>query len=61
MPPEPLDAAILFAPVGALVPAAFTAVRKGGRLICAGIHMSDIPGFACALCGKSGRLCRWST
>ncbi|MGH8228477.1 MAG: zinc-dependent alcohol dehydrogenase family protein [Steroidobacteraceae bacterium] len=44
-PPEPLDAAILFAPVGALVPAALSAVRKGGRVICAGIHMSDIPSF----------------
>jgi propanol-preferring alcohol dehydrogenase len=43
--PEPLDAAILFAPVGALVPAALQAVRKGGRVVCAGIHMSDIPGF----------------
>ena len=45
-PPEPLDAAILFAPVGALVPAALEAVRKGGRVVCAGIHMSDIPAFA---------------
>jgi propanol-preferring alcohol dehydrogenase len=44
-PPEPLDAAILFAPVGALVPAALAATRKGGRVICAGIHMSDIPPF----------------
>lgn len=44
-PPAPLDAAILFAPVGALVPAALAAVRKGGRVICAGIHMSDIPAF----------------
>lgn len=44
-PPEPLDAAILFAPVGALVPAALKAVRKGGRVVCAGIHMSDIPAF----------------
>ncbi len=44
-PPEPLDAAILFAPVGALVPAALKAVRKGGRVVCAGIHMSDIPQF----------------
>jgi propanol-preferring alcohol dehydrogenase len=42
-PPEPLDAAILFAPVGALVPLALQAVRKGGRVVCAGIHMSDIP------------------
>lgn len=44
-PPEPLDAAILYAPVGALVPAALRAVRKGGRVVCAGIHMSDIPSF----------------
>ena len=44
-PPEPLDAAILFAPVGALVPAALEAVRKGGVVVCAGIHMSDIPSF----------------
>ncbi|SMX44915.1 zinc-dependent alcohol dehydrogenase family protein [Maliponia aquimaris] len=46
--PEPLDAAILFAPVGALVPQALKAVRKGGRVVCGGIHMSDIPGFAYA-------------
>jgi propanol-preferring alcohol dehydrogenase len=44
-PPEPLDAAILFAPVGALVPAALAAIRPGGRVVCAGIHMSDIPRF----------------
>ena len=44
-PPVPLDAAILYAPVGALVPAALRAVRKGGRVVCAGIHMSDIPAF----------------
>jgi propanol-preferring alcohol dehydrogenase len=44
-PPEPLHAAILFAPVGALVPLALKAVRKGGRVVCAGIHMSDIPAF----------------
>jgi propanol-preferring alcohol dehydrogenase len=44
-PPEPLDCAIIFAPVGALVPAALKAVRKGGRVVCAGIHMSDIPAF----------------
>jgi alcohol dehydrogenase, propanol-preferring len=44
-PPEPLDAAIIFAPVGALVPLALRAVRKGGRVVCAGIHMSDIPSF----------------
>ncbi|HUE09976.1 MAG TPA: zinc-dependent alcohol dehydrogenase family protein [Steroidobacteraceae bacterium] len=45
MPPEPLDAAIIFAPVGDLVPLALRAVRKGGRVVCAGIHMSDIPAF----------------
>jgi alcohol dehydrogenase, propanol-preferring len=45
LPPVPLDAAILFAPVGALVPAALAATRKAGRVICAGIHMSDIPAF----------------
>ena len=44
-PPEPLDCAIIYAPVGALVPAALRAVRKGGRVVCAGIHMSDIPSF----------------
>jgi alcohol dehydrogenase, propanol-preferring len=44
-PPEPLDAAILFAPVGALVPGALAALRKGGRVVCGGIHMSDIPAF----------------
>ena len=44
-PPEPLDAAILFAPVGALVPTALRAVAKGGTVVCAGIHMSDIPSF----------------
>ncbi len=44
-PPVPLDAAIIFAPVGALVPAALKAVRKGGRVVCGGIHMSDIPSF----------------
>jgi propanol-preferring alcohol dehydrogenase len=47
--PEPLDAAILFAPVGALVPAALRAVRPGGVVVCAGIHMSDIPSFPYAL------------
>jgi propanol-preferring alcohol dehydrogenase len=44
-PDEPLDAAIIYAPVGALVPAALRAVRKGGKVVCAGIHMSDIPTF----------------
>lgn len=45
MPPEPLDAAIVFATVGDLVPLALEAVRKGGRVVCAGIHMTDIPSF----------------
>ena len=45
MPPEPLDAAIIFATVGDLVPLALKTVRKGGRVVCAGIHMSDIPSF----------------
>jgi propanol-preferring alcohol dehydrogenase len=44
-PPEELDAAIIFAPVGALVPVALRAVAKGGIVVCAGIHMSDIPSF----------------
>jgi propanol-preferring alcohol dehydrogenase len=44
-PPEELDAAIIFAPVGPLVPTALKHVRKGGRVVCAGIHMSDIPAF----------------
>lgn len=48
-PPEPLDSAIIFAPVGALVPAALKAVKKGGRVVCGGIHMSDIPSFPYAL------------
>ncbi len=45
LPPEPLDAALIFAPVGALVPAALAAVRPGAPVVCAGIHMSDIPSF----------------
>lgn len=49
LPPEPLDAAIIFAPVGALVPAALRAVKKGGRVVCGGIHMSDIPSFPYAI------------
>jgi alcohol dehydrogenase, propanol-preferring len=48
-PPEELDCAIIYAPVGALVPAALRAVRKGGRVVCAGIHMSDIPSFPYSL------------
>jgi propanol-preferring alcohol dehydrogenase len=45
LPPEKMDAAIIFAPAGELVPASLKAVRKGGKVICAGIHMSDIPSF----------------
>src|SRR5262249_43259357 len=45
LPPEELDAAIVFAPVGALVPTALRALAKGGVVVCAGIHMSDIPSF----------------
>ena len=45
-PPEELDAAIIFAPVGALIPAALATVRKGGTVVCGGIHMSDIPSFS---------------
>jgi propanol-preferring alcohol dehydrogenase len=44
-PPDALDAAIIFAPVGELVPRALAAVKKGGRVVCGGIHMTDIPGF----------------
>lgn len=45
-PPEPLDAAIIFAPTGSLVPAALKVLRKGGKVVCAGIHMSEIPAFS---------------
>jgi propanol-preferring alcohol dehydrogenase len=55
-PPEPLDAAILFAPVGALVPLALRAVAKGGRVVCGGIHMSDIPQFAYRLLWEERQL-----
>lgn len=48
-PPEELDAAIIYAPDGRLVPLALSAIRKGGRVVCAGIHMSDIPSFGYAL------------
>jgi alcohol dehydrogenase, propanol-preferring len=49
LPPAKLDAAVIFAPVGNLVPAALRAVRKGGRVVCGGIHMSDIPSFPYSL------------
>ncbi|WP_400770307.1 zinc-dependent alcohol dehydrogenase family protein [Methylosinus sporium] len=55
-PPEKLDAAIIFAPVGALVPRALAAVRKGGTVVCGGIHMSDIPAFPYALLWEERRL-----
>ncbi len=48
-PPEELDAAIIFAPVGALVPTALRSVVRGGTVVCAGIHMSDIPAFPYSL------------
>ncbi len=54
--PEPLDAAIIYAPVGPLVPRALAAVRKGGTVVCAGIHMSDIPSFPYALLREERRL-----
>jgi propanol-preferring alcohol dehydrogenase len=56
MPPEPLDAAIIFAPVGALVPAALRVVKKGGRVVCGGIHMSDIPSFPYAILWEERQL-----
>ena len=54
--PIPLDAAIIFAPIGALVPVALRAVRKGGRVICGGIHMSEIPAFPYALLWEERRV-----
>lgn len=56
-PPSPLDAAIIFAPVGALVPLALRAVRKGGTVVCGGIHMSDIPSFPYALLWEERVIC----
>lgn len=56
MPPEPLDAAIIYAPVGSLVPLALKTVRKGGRVVCAGIHMSDIPSFSYELLWQERQL-----
>jgi propanol-preferring alcohol dehydrogenase len=55
-PPQPLDAALIFAPVGALVPVALAAVRAGGCVVCAGIHMSDIPSFPYALLWRERRV-----
>jgi alcohol dehydrogenase, propanol-preferring len=56
-PPEPLDAAIIFAAVGSLIPAALLATRKGGRVVCAGIHMSDIPSFPYQLLWGERSIC----
>ncbi len=56
-PLQELDAAIIFAPVGALVPKALKAVRKGGKVVCAGIHMSDIPSFPYSLIWGERSLC----
>lgn len=56
-PPEPLDAAVIFAPLGALVVAALRATRKGGRVVCAGIHMSDIPSFPYELLWGERSIC----
>jgi propanol-preferring alcohol dehydrogenase len=56
-PPVQLDAAIIFAPVGALIPAALSAVRKGGTVVCGGIHMSDIPAFPYAILWGERSLC----
>jgi propanol-preferring alcohol dehydrogenase len=55
-PPEELDAAIIYAPVGELIPLALRAVRKGGRVVCAGIHMSDIPSFPYSLLWEERQL-----
>jgi propanol-preferring alcohol dehydrogenase len=57
MPPERLDAAIIFAAVGSLVPQALSALRKGGRVVCAGIHMSDIPSFPYGLLWGERSIC----
>jgi propanol-preferring alcohol dehydrogenase len=56
LPDTPLDAAIIYAPAGELVPAALRAVRKGGRVVCAGIHMSDIPSFPYSLLWEERQL-----
>jgi propanol-preferring alcohol dehydrogenase len=56
-PPEKLDAAIIFAPVGELVPLALKSVAKGGRVVCGGIHMSDIPSFPYELLWEERTLC----
>ena len=57
LPPEPLDAAIIFAPVGALIPQALRAVRKGGTVVCGGIHMSDVPSFPYEILWEERSVC----
>jgi propanol-preferring alcohol dehydrogenase len=57
LPPEKLDAVIIFAPAGELVPQALKAVRKGGTVVCGGIHMSDIPSFPYALLWQERTIC----
>jgi propanol-preferring alcohol dehydrogenase len=57
LPPEPLDAAIIFAPAGELVPQALRAVRKGGAVVCGGIHMSDIPAFPYSILWEERSVC----
>jgi propanol-preferring alcohol dehydrogenase len=57
VPPEKLDAAIIFAPVGSLVPAALRALDKGGKVVCAGIHMSDIPSFPYRILWEERQVC----
>ena len=60
-PPVALDAALIFAPDGALVPTALAAVDKGGVVVCGGIHMSDIPSFPYRSSGRSADWCLWPT
>ncbi len=60
-PPHLLDASLIFAPVGALVPMALTATVKGGCVICAGIHMSDIPAFPYRLLWANAAFVQWPT
>jgi alcohol dehydrogenase, propanol-preferring len=57
VPPEALDAAIIFAPIGALIPQALRAVRKGGRVVCGGIHMSDLPQMPYSLLWGEREIC----
>ena len=59
--PSELDAALIFAPAGELVPLALRAVRPGGTVVCGGIHMSDIPSFPYATSGASARCARSPT